>query len=366
MIALAKDGKHLYAGFRDDDMDFSGSLLKVAVLYAAFELRAAANRLAAEIELTPGDDLFAALRAAFGNSIEAVSLTRLQGKPRPKPKTPIAIPVYEDILELTTRIPPNGPVDFTSKQVTTDRIARGPDPVTHTGTHHNITATQDFLSALNAMIVESDDMSASQCISALGYSYINAVLMKAGLFKPNSMKGDEQGIWIGGEYENLKQSRILALNDGTGAFVMDTEAMCRLMALIFTGIAVNDSSSGGTSNKEMQDMLEASILGNPPFILRRTAAAPALKFRLARNKLGLAGLGRNEEKGIVASECTVLTWNTDTASDPGALFAQGIAKHNLTGDVVVCWQNLPLPSSTQMFDGIGDIVEQTYGEFLKT
>lgn len=59
-------------------------------------------------------------------------------------------------------------------------------------------------------------------------------------------------------------------------------------------------------------------------------------------------------------------WKTDAASDPGAVFAAGIAKHKLTGVLVICWQNLVVSDDVQTFEEIGDIVEQTYGEFLKT
>ena len=44
LILMAKDGNHRYAGVLDDALCYSASLLKVGVMYAAYEYRAAANR----------------------------------------------------------------------------------------------------------------------------------------------------------------------------------------------------------------------------------------------------------------------------------------------------------------------------------
>jgi hypothetical protein len=149
---------------------------------------------------------------------------------------------------------------------------------------------------------------------------------------------------------------------------MTTEAMCRLMALIETGALVDDTAVHGTSNQEMQDLLAETAVGiapsstpfDPPFIGRVSKTLP---FTVRKNKLGVAALGRREEGPRVASECSVLTWNTDAASDPAGAVAPALAAHKLTGTLIICWQNVHL-DEVDNFDGLADIVTQTYGGLL--
>jgi hypothetical protein len=333
MIALATDGKHRYAGFLDTDMDFSASLLKVAVMYVAFELRAAANRLAVAKAITSQPDLVDALTKTFDAGINKAALDRVRNLPLGSG------PQYGKILQYTGLAAPQGPVDFT--------VTAG--------------AVTGFRNAMHDMVVVSDDPSASFCITALGYACLNSILMKAGFFKPGRMRGDERGIWVGGDYENAKQVRIRAVNeidDQTGAYVTTTEAMCRLMAMIETGALVDDTALHGTSNQEMKDLLaETATAGNGPFIHDVQNAQP---FTLRRNKLGIESLGRRTQGAVVASECSVLTWNTDPASDPDHAIANALAAHNLTGTLVICWQNVHDVEIQRHYDPISDIVVQTY------
>ena len=223
------------------------------------------------------------------------------------------------------------------------------------------------------MIPPSNDQAAGQCIRALGYAYLNAVLMKAGFFVPGRMRGDERGIWIGGDYEGSAQQRINAVNDGTGAVVTTTAAMCRLVALIETGDLVNDTASGGTSNQEMKNLLAEAALGVPPAppidtpII--TTAAPRTKafadepFTLVRGKLGFAGLGRGESGPKVDSECSVLAWKTDAAADPSGDIKKALADRKLTGTLVICFQNVVHNDVTD-FQVFADVVNQSYGALL--
>jgi hypothetical protein len=333
MIALGTGGQLRYAGFHDDEMCFSASLLKVAVMYAAFELRAAANRLVAARGITTQADLEQKLADTFDGVIRKTALGRINA-------LPAAAAHYGDIFQLTGQPAPQGPVAF-------------------------IDTKNGFKDALHNMVVVSDDDGASQCINALGFSYLNAVFMTAGFFTPGKLRGDERGIWVGGDYKNAQQSRIRAVNeldDRTGALVMTTEAMCRLMAMIATGQLVNDTAAKGTSNQEMQDLLiETATQGNGPFIKDVAAAQP---FTLKMNKLGIAKLGRREQGAAVASECSVLTWNTDAASDPTGDIAKALAKQNLTGTLVICWQNVHDAEIHRKYDAIADITTQTYNGLL--
>jgi hypothetical protein len=336
MIALGTGGHHRYAGFHDDEMCFSASLLKVAVMYAAFELRAAANRLVAAQSITSQDALEKALAGTFDSVIRKKALSRINA-------LDAAAAHYGDIFQFTGQPAPQGPVAFTP----------------------TVGAKTGFQDALHDMVVVSSDDGASQCINALGFSYLNALFMTAGFFTPGKLRGDERGIWVAGDFEQARQSRIRAVNeidDQTGAYVMTTEAMCRLMAMIATGQLVNDTAVQGTSNQEMQQLLiDTATSGNAPFIKDVAAVQP---FALTMNKLGLAHLGRREQGAAVASEGSVLTWKTDAASDPQGDIAKALAKQNLTGTLVICWQNVHDAEIHRKYDAIADIVTQTYNGLL--
>jgi len=324
MIALATDGKHRYAGVFDTEMDFSGSLLKVGVMYAAFELRAAANRLVAAKGITSQADLTKALPAAFDKPVNDTADMRLRGKPGGRKS-----PTYDIILRFTGTPKPLGPVEFTDA----------------------------FGTNVDEMIRISGDHQAGECIRALGYAYLNAALKTAGFFTPGARKGKEQGIWIAGDYESSPQVRIAARNDTDGALVMTTEAMCRLVAMIETGELVNDSALHGESNLDMNDLLLSAAHGlDIPYISKVSSTSP---FSIEKNKIGWAHLGRGETGPAIASEASVLAWDTSEAA-----IAKKLADHKLTGKLVICWQNVNNDEVTH-FDGIADIVIQAYQALLK-
>jgi len=342
MIALATDGKHRVAGNPEaaSDMDFSGSLLKVAVMYAAFELRAAANRLALARSIKSNAGLLTALAKEFDKPIRNAAQPRLRDLPRP------GGPRYGDILAFTNAAAPAGPVAFSTAAA----------PV------------KSFTTALHEMIVPSDNGLAGQCIRALGYAYINAVLTQAGFFVPSVTEGLERGIWIAGDYGSAAQQRVNAQNDGKGALVMTTEAMCRLVAMLEAGVLVDDSAAAGTSNQEMKALLAEAAIGaapafqpvDPPFI-GRPPSFGTQPFTVVRNKLGLAGLDRGGSGPKVASECSVLAWKTGATADPDGKVKKSLADRRLTGTLILCWQNARADLQLEV---LSDIVTQSYGRLL--
>ena len=342
MIALATDGNHREASHLGPEMDFSGSLLKLGVMYAAFELRAAANRL---VTATPIDkvlpsidekNLTKALSDAFDSIINATAVRRVRNMPTG------GGPKYGDIFTLTDLPPPKGPVAF----------------------------SDTFNANLTNMIVDSGDDTAAACIRALGYAYINALFKQVGFFTGSGeRRGDEGGIWIAGDYAQARQVRILAQNDGDGALVMNTDTMARLMALQELGALVDDRAVGGTSNQEMGKLVVAAVTGAfPPWISASVSHATRVgqEFWVNKNKLGAAGLGRGESGPAVASECSVLQWRTDSAKDPDGSIKKSIDAHGLTGLLVICWQNVRENEINQEFDAISHLVSHAYGDYLKT
>jgi CubicO group peptidase (beta-lactamase class C family) len=367
MIALAKDGKHLYAGSSSKDaisgvvtrldleMDFSASLLKVGVLYAATELLAAVNRLVAQDSITSQADLVSACQKKFTPEIDKAAWARVRNKPRVSSSNPASFPDWDNIFSWTGKAEPDGPVEFSTKAVTTNRIGFRPN-----GTWGALVLNNTFAVSLRDMITVSGDIEAAQCIAGLGYAYLNAVMIKGGFFDPSATKGHERGIWIAGDYENMLQERIKAVNDRDGALVMCTEAMCRMMAMIESGVLVNDTAVGGKSNENMRNALATTMTHNQPFIQRLSATAPASPFTLTRNKLGYGFKGKSTTE-ILTSECSVLQWKLDAAGNTQKL----LDKHKLTGTLIVCWQNVRW-DLFDWFDPIADIVAQTLTNFLAT
>ena len=72
---VALDGSGQAAGQHEFDMYYSGSLLKVAAMYAAYQLRIAVNDLAASLPIDPANDatattnLFNTIRATFNDEV---------------------------------------------------------------------------------------------------------------------------------------------------------------------------------------------------------------------------------------------------------------------------------------------------------
>jgi hypothetical protein len=169
-----------YAGFRDTEMHYSGSLLKVAAMFAAFELRQSAADFAQnEGDCTAGV-VFNDLKAAFDQDI-ANAVPRL-----------LTEPGITDAIRL-----PKYPNIFASPQ----GLASGGCAMSFSaGLTNNV----------RGMIVPSDNNMASATIQALGYSWINGLLSQGGLFDQNT----NTGIWLGGTFTGAFPAvRVSSVND---------------------------------------------------------------------------------------------------------------------------------------------------------
>ncbi len=357
LILMAKDGNHKYAGVHDWDMCYSGSLPKVAVMYAAFEYRAAANRFLQANKITTSDDFLGDFSAAIRDALK---------------KTPFA--KYNDL-------PIAGAPDF-------DVIAKFvdvPPPF--------IDFQQAFSDTMDQMIVPSSDPAAAAIIDALGYNYINSALWAAGLSQLALGKRGDKGepgsvIMITGDYSR-KASHFVnsseTVNDGHGKVAMNTRGVAKLVALLLQDDMFDGGDPGvlrsGTDftkpdRSRMQDLLQRASVPHPmtafdePFILRGTTFPP---FSLEMNKLGQGPIGidpstiggKDNPELDVSSEVSVLVWkgdpadSTDRDKQKALLDAKG-----LTGLIVVCWQNyrgfFAGGTSTQ----ISQIVVKTMQQFL--
>ncbi|PGB76377.1 hypothetical protein COM05_29205 [Bacillus toyonensis] len=266
------DFKH--AGIRYGDSDYSASLLKVGVLYAAYELKRSVNNLATESGATTSNVLFAKLHSDFDQIIKDKFhsiLSSLNISINAEINSVITTPKYEQI--------------FATVPLTTGGMA--------------LTFGGQFQTNLRQMIINSDNNAAAACIKALGYSWINGVLHAGGFFSPEG----KTGIWIGGTFTgSLPYIRIPTMNDGEAAQVTTCFDMANLYAHMFQQTLVDSSSS----NDMLNLLIVSAALGNDASYLDYTARSlPPRNFSVTHTKIGRGPLKTME---WVASDGAILEY----------------------------------------------------------
>jgi hypothetical protein len=296
---VALDGSGQAAGQNEFDMYYSGSLLKVAAMYAAYQLRIAVNDLAATLPIDPADDatattnLFNTIRATFDDEIanKVALLPAFIDRG-------LRVPKYETIFTATR--PPGG--RFTLEFTTGDHSA---DP------EHVPSAT--FEPNLFDMIVGSHNAAAGFCIRNLGYGWINGLLESAGLFFPMKVPPAGRsglGIWLAGDYGSAKVATIESVNDGDVKQVTDTQHMAQLFTLLSNKTLVRNVANPPfmTGNVAMLELL-ARAVDHPHArsLLKRSSPAPS--FTVLHSKIGVGELKGGAcidipARGVVTDRCT--------------------------------------------------------------
>jgi hypothetical protein len=303
IVSLGPDGARPMAQFRGDEVHFSASLLKVAAMYAAFELRNTLRGIAAELgtRVTAPELLKAAATYLDPQiTIMAGNIPALRGVAGPH-----ALPQYASAFEVG---PPAGPeagpgVDFAPR----------------------------FASHLDRMIAVSDNGSAAQCVHGVGYGYLNGALVSAGLFDPTS----NVGLWLAGDYAgSYPYYRIRSVNDGLVAQAATVTHLAQLYTLLHDGLLVDERSS-----QEMLALLARAVAVPEVFIDR----ASGLDFRVTHTKVGLGPLKPENGGTSVYSEGSIL-------------------RHASGRQFVAVWQNFVF--GDEGFDPIGWVVRDTIRGYL--
>ncbi|MBW5485032.1 hypothetical protein [Streptomyces bambusae] len=309
-IARVQPGTGSYpsAGQFQQEVDYSASLLKVAVMYAAFEL----HRFVTAVSLLPGGPSFApvdqfldAVAADFdGHILDAVPRIRdFPGMPRQH-----VVPDYKNIFRVHED--PLIPVKIVEFHPT-------------------------FEQHLHRMIRDSEATpSATHCIQALGYGYINGALLHGGFFR----EPDLSGIWIAGDFKpsGRKDVRIPSVNDGDVAQATTTFDMANLYALINEEIL---TGVGGFSPR-MRD-----LLANPRnawFVTPPPNWDDTFNVVVTHTKVGLGPLKAG-----------------------GDVFSEGIIVHEKRheADFVVVYQDLRL-GTQEAFGAVAKLIEATIDAVL--
>jgi hypothetical protein len=369
IIALASDDNHRYAGSRrvvagntvriDDEMHFSASLVKVAAMYAAHELLAAARRLARKKGFPDAPAFRAALVSTF------------------------------DPLIRTTAVP-------SIRNLVADPVLMGPAPkydlifdVTNTGVANEPTIefTPRFQADLVSMISHGTNDGAARVIRKLSYAYINAALTAGGFFSATA----NHGIWLAGDYlgdknkqkfnnaSHIPYVRIPCTNDceivqGVAncgvAQISTTRLMSNMFALIELGRMPNAdtktvvSPEGRTvpdGNQKMRKLLSEPkplIPGTKeadlPWVDQSRLHNVTARFTVTHDKIGVADLKRGPD---VNSEGLIVNW----AGDPTLL-----TRRHLTGKLAISWQNLVGPPPGHDFDGIARVINDAFAAYIAT
>lgn len=395
----SKGPDHVYGGVVDEidgverhlDLEeyFSGSLPKVAAMFAAYKLRKEARLLIKAIqdhtETATAANFFAKLEPRLHLSDTVLSTPRWEKLPT------------GDFMQASAAS--SGPVNdprvrkkpsFEQVLAVTGNFV---DPATLEANF-----TNDFRSHMRKMIIPSDNCSAGECISRLSYPYINVALMQDGYFNRDTMKG----IWLCGDYildtcanKDKKQPfvRIDTVNDChqvTHFCGSAQNTTSREMSRLFLNILL-EQSVDAESSREMHAMLHEGQHGSPPGTAapafpprvglppgRGTGPEPSfftrgpseiripILFDVDAIKIGQGPIKRDPARAPeVRSEGLLIKWKNITLGDPD--FDEDLKKLfddlNLTGEAAVCWQNLG-NAGDQFLDGIANVINDSVSDYI--
>jgi hypothetical protein len=324
IILIDTTGDH-YAGIKDTDMYYSGSLVKVAGLYAAHDLRAEARRHAATQSF---GDLPTFLASLDGVVNPTGAILRLRA---------MSVGLKPSLKDIFVGFKPSAP----------NKVEFHP---TYQGHLDNIL----------------HNAGARGFIRPLGYSYINVSMMRSGFFDPDPAKLN--GIWLAGDYsgdlpkaQRLAVERVPVVNDtvpGGSAQAITTKQMSRLFRLVHatqgfshvTNAAEKDAANQGAHAvlRTQSSFFSDSSTFSVPILFGRDCA-----------KVGIGNLGPVDTPGPkVFSEGAVMTW-TDTAQKDAF---NSNKSRSFTGEFVLVWQNLY--HSGTAWDALAKLVNNSITKFL--
>lgn len=325
--AINNDNENLYGEINGTLMHYSASMIKVAAMYAAYDLLCTARIHAKNNSFTNKTDFQNSLDSLIDTST-AIQRLKDFGKG-----------LKPDLSKIF--------VGFTG-------------PGTNEVNFH-----PDFAHDMSEMILQSSDALAGNCIRKLGYSYINVSLIKGNFFNPDPNKLN--GIWLAGDYSGegiLKSVRVPVENDtvsGGSGQATTTKEMSRMFHLIHTETAllhVTDSVEKAEANLQMHDFINRA----PWWFDNNTSTVnitETLKFTRHCAKIGVGPLGKSGEGGPeVVSLGNVVTW----ISDPQIGSFNTKYQRTLTGDFAICWQNMYKPFSH--FDSLVRLMNNSIENFL--
>jgi hypothetical protein len=327
-IALESNGTRPFAEFHGSGMHFSGSLLKVGAMFAAFQLRHTLQKMAQEGLSTKSSflkDAYQYLKPKIKKEGAILPLYHIKDTPL----YPFSDFVTMFGVSQSAGDPSSLHVDFTGQPGTQAADRKRLD-------------TWTMWQHLEGMISVGTNPSAGQCIRKLGYGYLNGSLHSAGFFDPLL----KHGIWLAGDYvHRYPYFRIVTLNDGDVAQATSAKEMARLLMLIHDHQIVD-----GPSCTQMMKLLRDTVSDVDrenwhTWYKYMTNVAP--NFDYSHTKQGLS----------------VLKKIPPGASTKNAYSEGSIIKHRASGKkFVVVWQNLQ--SKSVGWNQLVDVLNRTLDGFV--
>ena len=321
-----------HAETKATEEDFSASLLKMAALYSAFQLRVTANAVAGAMQKVAADKVFQELSAALDKTIDAAVPLVTQEK---KVTTAMRVPRYQDIFDAAP-------------------IAAG---------GFTLSFKPFFSDALSDMIVHGNNQATGFVIHSLGYSYINGLLQSAGFFRNATA---QSGIWLAGDFlvasldpstkriigrykgkviEKWPYVRIDSVNDKKVAQATTCIDMAKLFVLLHDKKLVTDPPPLD-GNQEMLDLLAGAVAHNQFWLTHKPPGWKANDFIP-----GLSYTNTHSKIGVEKLKTRKPVWSEGV-----------IIKHATSGhEFVVVWQDL---RDGNLVTGLSRILDRTIISFL--
>jgi len=286
VVRLTPSGTMDFAGVRETDMFFSGSLLKVTLLYASFELVARVNELAKQITAGSAMDFFTKVNQDFDHKI-ANAVPKITPGPWRKAQ-------FDKALAATP-------------------TAQGKFQVALSTEHDKDLRT--------IFALQNQNVGARECIHRLGFSYVNGALAAAGFLGLES----ETGIWMATDFVednppgpgNWRSFNVPVVTNGTSSAAMTTLSMAHLLTKLHRQELIDPADPA--SDKTMRDIF---AIGGA--WLSTLADPNAFSFTADGAKVGHSS-SASAHVGSVMSEAVFLKRKSDSAP-----FA-------------AVWQNVPDP-----------------------
>lgn len=287
IVALNPDGTRPLAQHRGTEEHYGASLIKIAAMYAAFELRATLRSISDELgSSAKQSDVLKHASAYLDPQIMAkvATLSPLSGA-----SPGVCLPRYASTFDV---VPKSGAPGFT------------------------VNFTANFQTALEQMIGPSSNAHAAQCVHGVGYGYLNCALASAGFLDSGTLNG----IWLAGDYKEPAGApgkypyyRIRCVNDVDTAQGATAVQLARMAALLSDKLLVGAGAS--------TEMLR--LLALPPSGERYSELGASANFKITNCKIGYGPLKPSNGGFMVMSEAAIVKHTSS-----GRMFAVG-------------WLNLP-------------------------
>lgn len=273
VFKLTPSGNMDYAGLRETEMFFSGSLLKVSLLYASFELVARVNQVAPLITAGSAKDFFAKVNQDFDPKI-ANAVPKITPGAWRKVK-------FDEALEATA----NASGVFSVKM--------------------NARHEQDLRSIFSN---QRQNDTTRACMKRLGFSYVNGALDAAGFFGIVT----ETGIWMATDYvqdippgpNNWPSFHVPVVTNGTSSSAMTALSMANLLNKIHRRELIDPASSDA-----MRDIFRT---GGAWLSTLPAATTNAFSFTADGAKVGHSD-SASAQVGSVMSEALFMKRRSDSA-----------------------------------------------------